>query len=129
MARTRRTKRASGRNTRQTMYQRKKPRRHILSGRRLPIAAGSVAVLGILGYVYLGGSHGLIRIYRLKKERDALRHQILELQAKREIILRENRQLREDPAAIERVAREELGMVKDGEIVYRFVKPEPDSAR
>jgi len=115
MARTRRTRRASGRSNRETIYRRKKPRRHILSGRRLPIAAGSVAVLGILGYVYLGGSHGLIRI--------------LELQAKREIILRENRQLREDPAAIERVAREELGMVKDGEIVYRFVKPEPDSAR
>lgn len=79
--------------------------------------------------MYLGGSHGLIRIYQLRRQREVLRHQILELQAEREIMMKENRELREEPAAIERVAREELGMVKGGEVVYRFVEPEPDSSR
>ena len=30
--------------------------------------------------------------------------------------------LRSDPATIERIARDELGMVKPGDIVYRFGK-------
>lgn len=110
-------------------YGKRKPRSQPASRRRLAAAALSLAIVGVLGYVYLGGSHGLIRIYQLRRQREVLRHQILELQAEREIMMKENRELREEPAAIERVAREELGMVKGGEVVYRFVEPEPDSSR
>jgi len=37
--------------------------------------------------------------------------------------------LESDTLAIQRVAREEHGMIREGEIMYRFVPAAPDSAR
>lgn len=34
--------------------------------------------------------------------------------------------LTDDPATIERVAREDFGMIREGETLYRFVDPETD---
>ncbi|MEM7416551.1 MAG: septum formation initiator family protein [Gemmatimonadota bacterium] len=34
--------------------------------------------------------------------------------------------LTDDPATIERVAREDFGMIREGETLYRFVDPEVD---
>ena len=37
--------------------------------------------------------------------------------------------LRNDPGTIERIAREEFGMIRDGETLYRFVDTEPAGDR
>lgn len=57
----------------------------------------------------------------------ALSRELARLRAKNELIRREvielrdqSRRLRNDPRAIERIARDELGMVRDGEIVFQF---------
>jgi len=34
--------------------------------------------------------------------------------------------LENDPATIERVAREDFGMIRDGETLYRFVEADPE---
>ncbi len=63
------------------------------------------------------------RLFRLSQ-------QVAELEYQRAALLEENRRLREeirrlyDPAYIERVAREELGLVRPGEIAVVLV-PEP----
>lgn len=69
--------------------------------------------------------NGLLHLRQLHVE-----HQ--ELLEKNHILERENHQLYEeisrlqdDPAAIESLARQELGLVKDGELIFQFVKPEP----
>lgn len=66
------------------------------------------------------GSHGLIATYRL-------RLQVRQAQQKTEQLTRENqefagqvRQLKSDPSAIERVAREKMGLVKPGELVFKL---------
>jgi cell division protein FtsB len=35
----------------------------------------------------------------------------------------EVRRLRDDPAAVERIARDELGMVKKNDVVFQFGRP------
>lgn len=69
--------------------------------------------------------NGLLHLRQLHVE-----HQ--ELLEKNHILERENHQLYEeisrlqdDPAAIESLARQELGLVKEGELIFQFVKPEP----
>jgi cell division protein FtsB len=57
----------------------------------------------------------------------ALSREIVRVRAKNAFIEREVRELREqtrrlrsDPRAIERIARDELGMVRPGEVVFQF---------
>jgi cell division protein FtsB len=57
----------------------------------------------------------------------ALRDELAKVQSKNERLQREVRELSEeterlrgDARAIERIARDELGMVRDGEIVFQF---------
>lgn len=49
----------------------------------------------------------------VERGNDGLAHEVRRLDA-------EVRQLRADPAAMERIARDELGMVREGEIVFQF---------
>ena len=69
--------------------------------------------------------NGLLHLRQLHVE-----HQ--ELLEKNHILERENHnlyeeisRLQDDPSAIESLARQELGLVKDGELIFQFVKPEP----
>ncbi len=49
----------------------------------------------------------------LRRGNEGLAHEVRRLGA-------EVRQLREDPAAMERIARDELGMVRSSELVFQF---------
>lgn len=87
---------------------------------RLALAGGVAVCLGWLPYQIYGrtGAKQLIKLHdereQLRRENAALRTQNLRLRAV--IALSDEDEL----AAIERVAREELGFVKTGEIVFRI---------
>lgn len=49
----------------------------------------------------------------IERDNEGLAHEVRRLDA-------EVRQLRTDPAAMERIARDELGMVREGELVFQF---------
>lgn len=49
----------------------------------------------------------------IQRDNEGLAHEVRRLDA-------EVRQLREEPAAMERIARDELGMVREGELVFQF---------
>jgi cell division protein FtsB len=66
---------------------------------------------------------GLARTLALRRDLAALRAHNRELAAENERLAREAEALRDDPAAIERVARSELGWVKPGEIVVDLAPP------
>lgn len=70
----------------------------------------------------LGGPHSLIRIYSLRKYRDNIKEDILDLAKKNNFLRQKIQRLRNDPESIYRIAREELGLVKPGEIIYRYYK-------
>lgn len=71
------------------------------------------------------GSGGLIQLSRLHDERRALGEQAFGLLAKNEDLRREIRELRKSDRALERLARQELGLVREGELVYRFRRRGP----
>jgi cell division protein FtsB len=82
----------------------------------------TLSLAGVLYFLVplLLGDMGLVKYFgMLKTDRD--------LSSEIEALVNENRKLRDDisalrsdPTAIEKIAREELGLVKDGELVYRF---------
>ena len=84
--------------------------------RRLAAAGLVVAVLAFLPYqVYIRS--GLRHTIALRRDLIALQAHNQELAAENERLAREAEALRGDPAAIERVARDELGWVRAGEVV------------
>jgi cell division protein FtsB len=89
-----------------------------LWARRLTLAAVLAVSLGYLPYrVYLRS--GLSRYFTLKEELAQLRAANQRLRQDNRRLLRELSRLRSDELAVERVAREELGLIRPGEIVFR----------
>ena len=82
----------------------------------------SVFLLALI-VAWLGfGERGFIHLYRMEKERLALVGRIKELEMKNQDLLEKIDRLRSDQEYIESVARKELGLIKDNEVMYRFVR-------
>jgi cell division protein FtsB len=86
--------------------------------RTLPIGMLTLALVAVPVLVLQPA--GLPRLRALEKELDAVSSENDEL---RRDVLRlrvEVRDLRDDPAAVERIARDQLGMVRKSELVFQF---------
>jgi cell division protein FtsB len=88
------------------------------AGRIAAAALVSFALAYIPYHVY--ARSGLARTLALRRDLAALRAHNRDLASDIERLAREAESLRSDPAAIERVARTELGWVKPGEIVVEL---------
>ena len=84
---------------------------------RLKLAVVLLLALVVASVV---GNRGLVRVYHMHQTRASLVREITELRASNAALAEEVRVLRTDPGRIEAIAREELGLVKPGEIVYEF---------
>ncbi len=87
-----------------------------------------VLVLVVLAAASVMGNRGLMRLYQFQRERAELTREIDKLRAANAALEQEARPLKSDPSGIEAIAREELGLVKPGEIVYEFRSPPPPAA-
>jgi len=74
----------------------------------------------IVWYFALFGERGIIKIIQLQHERDRILAEVQRIQQKNEKLKREIRRMHEDPHYLESVARQELGVVKDNEILFIF---------
>ena len=89
---------------------------------RLPLVAGVILGSLFLGYLYLSDK-GLPLYLDMVQKENALKRQTLQLQESN-LALRESiDRLEHDPSKLEQLARDQLGMVRDGEVVYQFVEP------
>ena len=81
----------------------------------------AVGVFGLLtvGMVLLAlfDPHGALAIRKQHAKRDQLDADVVALTKENEQLKKEIDQLRHDPATIERIAREQLKLVKPGEII------------
>jgi len=68
------------------------------------------------------GSRGLVQIYKSEEERKRIQMSNARLQEDNRKLADQIRRLRNNREEVEKVAREELGLVKKGEIVYQFEK-------
>lgn len=97
---------------------------HAAKNRRRRFIAAVVAVCALaalLVYVFVFSRHGYLRRRELARENERLQGELQRLQNEN-ARLREELNRLDDPEAVEKLAREELGLVKDGETVYRFVE-------
>jgi cell division protein FtsB len=90
--------------------------------RRLAAAAVVVVVAGSLA-VY-GGS-GVLRVRAMQQEIRQLERDLATLRAQTEKLTATIDKLRHDPAYIEKLAREDLGYVREGETVLKFPANKP----
>lgn len=85
-----------------------------------------VAALLIFFWVYFPG---VSRYRDLKIQEEALQDEVEDLNTKIKALTDERNLLKNDVTYLEKVIREELGLVKPGEIVYKFVnEPAPEDS-
>jgi cell division protein FtsB len=77
--------------------------------------------LFILLLTFFFGDRGIIEIIRTKKEIRALQGSIVELEAQKRLLSSDIQQLRDNPLALEREAREKLWLMKKNEKVVVIV--------
>jgi cell division protein FtsB len=86
--------------------------------KRLLILA--LAIFLILGLVTFFGENGILHLIRLQKEFVRIKEANLRLEKENEGLKEEVTKLKQEKKYIEEIARKELGMVKEGEIIYQF---------
>jgi cell division protein FtsB len=87
-----------------------------------------VAVCGVLIIDALVGDRGLLAMLKARQQYRSLEAALAESRAENMQLREQARQLREDPQAIEDIARRELGLIRPGEklFIIKDVKPPSD---
>jgi cell division protein FtsL len=76
------------------------------------------------------GTHGFIAMRRTQKEIDDIRAQIGKVNAENKSLADEVNALKTDPESIERIAREEMGLARPGEMIFKLPEtPKPAPSR
>lgn len=88
-----------------------------LSFRRKLIVAGLGFFFLVLLLASLFGKKGLIEIYRAQKEHKVLLQEIEQLEIEKTRLEKEIEELKKNPKAVEKKAREKLWLVKPDEVV------------
>ncbi|AGP37188.1 FtsB family cell division protein [Sorangium cellulosum] len=86
--------------------------------RTLPIAVLVVAVVG--APVMIFSPQGLPRLRELERELADVEEENAELGRQIEALRGKVARLRDDPTAVERIARDNLGLVRQSEVVFQF---------
>ena len=76
----------------------------------------------------LVGEQGLVATMRARRQYDHLASDLARVRAENSGLREEARRLREDPAAIEEIARRELGLISPGEKLF-IIKDIPPPAK
>lgn len=84
----------------------------------------SVLANGYLLFTFIYGEMGLITALQLKETHREIEAEVRSLKEKNGQLSFQIDALNHDPKAIERLARERLGLVKKGELVYEFFHTE-----
>lgn len=74
--------------------------------------------LGVFFWIYFPA---LSRYRELKTQEEKLTHDIADLDGRIETLLEERKLLKNDLNYLEKVIREEMGLVKPGEIIYKMI--------
>jgi cell division protein FtsB len=87
-------------------------------GRRRAVQYLLVFVGGVLVVNALVGDKGLVQMMKKRDEYRALEQTLNRARSDNARLREEARRLKEDPAAIEEIARRELGLIKPGEKLF-----------
>jgi cell division protein FtsB len=92
-----------------------------------------LCVMGVFAFVLLilsvFGDQGIFRIRLLARDRVVLEQKVQEIESDNASLRRQLREMKEGRASYELAAREKLGLVKPGEVVYDFRTNPLDTGR
>lgn len=86
-----------------------------------------VGALGLLLLQDVFGTHGLIAMRRSQQEAARVQKEINQLNQENRQMQERVKALKSDPQAIERIAREEMGLARPGEYIFK-IQPKPGDA-
>ena len=80
----------------------------------LGVALGALLIHDVFG------AHGFLAMRRNQKEIEKLRQEITQINAENKGLAEHVKALKSDPKLIERIAREEMGLARQGEKIFRL---------
>src|SRR5207237_7627051 len=98
---------------------RPRPVRPVTRTRLIALAAGLV----LAGLAFQAGEYSTLDWLTLRRQRVEERRAVRDLELELDSLQRLARGLEQDAAAQERAAREQFGMIRKGELLYRLVPP------
>ena len=96
-----------------------KPRRAADRGLS-PQRLGTVAMVALAVGLAVFGVKESVRAWQMRRDMQTVERDLTTLRAQQEQLARTVDRLRHDPLYIEKLAREEMGMVREGETVLKF---------
>ncbi len=87
------------------------------------VAVGALAIAA-LSFALQGGEYGTTDLFSQKRRLARAVAEVDSLQRRVDSLAAYKRLVETDPATQERIAREEFGMVKPGEVLYRYADPD-----
>jgi cell division protein FtsB len=87
---------------------------------RARFVIGSVLLIGAAYFAVFGGDYDIFDLRRIRHERAIEEARLEEERAALELQSARRDSLANDPATLERLARERFGLIRDGETLYRF---------
>jgi cell division protein FtsB len=77
----------------------------------------------IFGFFTFFGDKGIVHLLRLQKEWGRIKEANVKIEQENQKLREEVKRLQYEKRYIEEIARKELGMVKEGEVIYQFESP------
>jgi cell division protein FtsB len=94
--------------------------------RAAPYAGGALIVLVLMHTIF--GPYGYLSMRRSERQIEQLRREIDRLDRENQQLSGEIRALQSDPSAVEKVAREDMGLARPGELIFRLPDDAPSTA-
>ncbi len=95
-----------------------------------PQRLGTFAMVALAVGLAVFGVRESVRAWQMRRDMHAVERDVQTLRAKQAELTRTVDRLRNDPLYIEKLAREEMGMVREGETVLKFPsQPAPSMPR
>ena len=89
------------------------------------VSLGLIGTLMVLTFIF--GDHGILQLYKLKKEKAKIQNHIIKLREEKEELVLEKHRLENDLDYIEKLAREKYRMAKPGEKVFKVISEKEDT--
>ena len=97
-------------------------RRH----KKILLSVGAVIIASYLLLSFILSELGVIKYITMKGEYNRIQSDVSRLDTENKKLMEEVDALKTDPDSIEALARENLGLAKEGEIIYRFQRETKD---
>jgi cell division protein FtsB len=92
------------------------------------IISGGVACFLLLSLLAMAGERGFLEVYQFSRHLKRVESRIRVLEGENERLWRQVTGLRSDPYQVEKLAREDLGLVRPDEIIFEIVDGEPPNS-